>query len=227
MYILSLDLGRVGDYHGIVLTESIQVKRSTLATTRDMHEQPGTEILIPSVTILTLERTQETYPEIVEKTQFLMDHPRFVDNCTLIVDATGVGVPTMDFMRRNGLSPIGVWITGGSSVGMNTTGGYYTVPKLELINALQLASDSGYIEFANGIDPKMVEQLMHELRNFKEKKTAAGNQTWEAWREKDHDDLVLSLAMNIWWIMKVNGIQIVPPPRVLRTRDDYNPLADM
>jgi hypothetical protein len=28
--------------------------------------------------------------------------------------------------------------------------------------------------------------------------TAAGNETFESWRERDHDDLVLSVALACW-----------------------------
>lgn len=194
---------------------------------RDMFEEPETEVIIPDITVMMLERNQHSYAVLAEKTKDFLDHPRFIENCKHIVDATGVGVPTMDFMRRSGMKPIGVWITSGSEVGKNQKGGYYTVPKRDLVNALQLAFSSGYIKFAKGLEPKLLEQLKHELRNFKEKKTSLGNTTWEAWREKDHDDLVLALAINVWYIMMVCGIQVVRKNRRLRSDDDYDPLADL
>jgi hypothetical protein len=42
------------------------------------------------------------------------------------------------------------------------------------------------------------ETLEMELQNFRVKITAAANETFEAWRERDHDDLVLALALAAW-----------------------------
>ena len=40
--------------------------------------------------------------------------------------------------------------------------------------------------------------LVEELQNFKLKITTASNDTYEAWRESVHDDLVLAAAMAAW-----------------------------
>jgi hypothetical protein len=40
--------------------------------------------------------------------------------------------------------------------------------------------------------------LARELQTFKIKMTAAGNETLESWRERDHDDLVLAVALAAW-----------------------------
>jgi hypothetical protein len=40
--------------------------------------------------------------------------------------------------------------------------------------------------------------LVTELRAFKVKITAAANETFESWRERDHDDLVLAVALACW-----------------------------
>ena len=41
--------------------------------------------------------------------------------------------------------------------------------------------------------------LQGELQTFRVKITAALNETYEAWRERDHDDLVLSMGMAGWY----------------------------
>jgi hypothetical protein len=41
--------------------------------------------------------------------------------------------------------------------------------------------------------------LAKELLAFKVKITAAGNETFESWRERDKDDLVLAVALACWW----------------------------
>ena len=55
-------------------------------------------------------------------------------------------------------------------------------------------------------------QLVEELQNFKIKVTLAGNDTYEAWRESDHDDLVLAAAMGVWYGEKKLHSILRPPP---------------
>ena len=43
-----------------------------------------------------------------------------------------------------------------------------------------------------------LETLSKELEAFRTKVTADRNETFSAWREKDHDDLVLAAALAIW-----------------------------
>lgn len=43
-----------------------------------------------------------------------------------------------------------------------------------------------------------VETLINELENFKVKISVSGNESFEAWRESVHDDLVLATAMAVW-----------------------------
>ena len=54
--------------------------------------------------------------------------------------------------------------------------------------------------------------MIEELQNFKVKFTRAGNDTYEAWRESDHDDLVLAAAMAAWFGEKKLHTILKPPP---------------
>jgi hypothetical protein len=40
--------------------------------------------------------------------------------------------------------------------------------------------------------------LVRELATFSAKLSRAGSETYEAWREQDHDDLVLAVALAAW-----------------------------
>jgi hypothetical protein len=40
--------------------------------------------------------------------------------------------------------------------------------------------------------------MLQELMNFRVKVAASANETFEAWRERDHDDLVLAVANAAW-----------------------------
>lgn len=82
-------------------------------------------------------------------------------------------------------------------------------------------------EVLRQLDSELVVQLRHEFMQFREKKTKSLHSTFEAWRESDHEDLVLSLVINVWWILRTIG-----KPRYLSDfsgRDDsgidsYDPL---
>jgi hypothetical protein len=55
------------------------------------------------------------------------------------------------------------------------------------------------------------ETLETELQNFRVKITAAANETFGAWRERDHDDLVLALALAVWHAEKQPlGVEAMP-----------------
>jgi hypothetical protein len=46
------------------------------------------------------------------------------------------------------------------------------------------------------------ETLLAELQSFTVRISAAGNETFAALRERDHDDLVLATAMAVWFAEK-------------------------
>jgi hypothetical protein len=47
-------------------------------------------------------------------------------------------------------------------------------------------------------EPTLTPVLAQELSLFRVKITLAANETFEAWRERDHDDLVLALALALY-----------------------------
>jgi hypothetical protein len=113
----------------------------------------------------------------------------------LVVDATGVGRPVVDMLKAKGLRPIAVSITGGVSE-TSTTDFSRGVPKRNLVSTLLIAMQTGKLKFA--ADLETIEILRRELTNFKSKLTISGNETFEAWKESIHDDLVLALALAVW-----------------------------
>lgn len=112
-----------------------------------------------------------------------------------VVDATGVGRPVVEMVRRAGVSCYAVTITGGNEVtseGMNLR-----VPKRDLVSSAQLILQSRRLKAQK--DLPFAETLVKELRSFRMKiNLESGHDTYEAWRERDHDDIVLALAMGLW-----------------------------
>ncbi|MDP9356588.1 MAG: hypothetical protein M3R02_15130 [Chloroflexota bacterium] len=114
----------------------------------------------------------------------------------LAVDATGVGRPVVDMIRAAGLPAhmVPVTITGGNAVTPDGDG--YMVPKRDLVAAVQVPLQTGGLKFPKR--QRWAETLRAELSNFRVKVSLNGSDTYGAWRERDHDDLVLALALAIW-----------------------------
>lgn len=73
---------------------------------------------------------------------------------------------------------------------------YHRVPKRDLISTVALLLQNKRLKFAEGLP--VLPQMLHELLNFKVKLSDAGHDSYSAWREQDHDDLVLSRACAAW-----------------------------
>src|SRR5512133_818500 len=149
---------------------------------------------MPSATISSLYSTHK--PQQVSQIYKMTQSNPLKGQCMVVVDATGVGRPVIDLMREQKLYPTAVTITGGLNENMDPQTGYWSVPKRVLISSLQVLLGNGLLLFADGLEMKNL--LIAEITNFKIKITSKGNDTYEAWREGDHDDLVLSLALACW-----------------------------
>jgi hypothetical protein len=111
------------------------------------------------------------------------------------VDATGVGPPVVDLLTQAQLNPIAVTITGGDQVARE--GRRYRVPKRDLVSTVQIALQSGRLKVAQALPE--ANTLVKEMLAFKVRIIAAANDTYGAWREGEHDDLVLAVCMAVWF----------------------------
>ena len=112
-------------------------------------------------------------------------------------------------MRLAKLRVTPIMITGGAAARGSRWGGY-NVPKKELVSNLAILFQSGKLKISRKLPDAPV--LVDELQNFKMKITIAGNDTYEKWRESDHDDLVLAAAIACWYgEKKLWSILHLPP----------------
>jgi hypothetical protein len=86
-------------------------------------------------------------------------------------------------------------LTAGHAVTGGEAGGLY-VPKKELIGTLQLLLQTRRLQVARTLTDAAV--LIKELENYRIKVTTARQETFESWREGQHDDLVLAVALAAW-----------------------------
>jgi hypothetical protein len=137
------------------------------------------------------------YTRIVPEVAALMGRAPLAGRVKLIVDQTGVGRAVVDMLRR--AAPCGVvpvTITGGSAATEAEDGSWH-VPKKELVTCLQVLLQAHRLRVARSLPD--VGTLVRELENFRVKITAAAHETFGAWREGQHDDLVLAAALACWW----------------------------
>jgi hypothetical protein len=140
------------------------------------------------------------YTEIVSSVRrLLLGEPfrRHLGRVKLIIDKTGVGRPTMDVFTDRGVYPASVTIHGGDKVTMEDVMNF-RVPKRDLVASVQTLLQNGSLKVAAGLPEATT--LKRELQNFRVKidpKTA--HDSYSHWREGDHDDLVLSVALACWY----------------------------
>ncbi len=148
------------------------------------------------------------YPKIIEDLVAIKgDHRIHRDECAFVLDATGVGLPIFQEATLSGIPALGVIITSGSSVVETDIG--YNVPKRDLVMSLKNALENRRLAFARNIDHKQA--LRMQLQKFTAKMTRSQNLTFEAERERDHDDIVMALSLCVWYDRFLQPYDIAPP----------------
>ncbi len=136
-----------------------------------------------------------SYPEMVSRIIKMVETPQLRDS-RLVVDATGVGRPVVDMLRSARVPIFPVMITAGASESFDADTGFWHIPKRELISTVQVVLGHGRLRFAKLPESDTIKR---EFQNFKLKITASRNATYEAWRTGDHDDLVLAVALAVYF----------------------------
>lgn len=134
------------------------------------------------------------YPTQVARVQTLLTTPELAGG-RLIVDRTGVGRGVYDLFLAVGERPVGVTVHGGDK--MTAEGDAYRVPKRDLIFAAVAVLQQRRVQ----IDSRLPEAatLVKELQNYRIKINAqTAHDSYSAWREGEHDDLVFALSLALW-----------------------------
>ena len=141
------------------------------------------------------------YTDIVRSVRRLLLREPFMGRMLytrLLVDRTGVGAGVVDSFYEHGVRPISVTIHGGSAVTWEPADLGYRVPKRDLVAAVQVLLQNGRLKIAPEMELAPV--LKKELLNFRVKiDPSTAHDSYEHWREGDHDDLVLATALACWF----------------------------
>ncbi len=218
-FIVGVDLGQVNDYTAIAVVERVLPPLPARTTPSpppvfsgggelNFSGEPmqGVGIVYPppadtrvaSYHLRHLERPVlgTKYTVVVARVKELLSTPPLTPQTPLVIDATGVGRGIFDMFGQAGMTPWGITITGGDQ--MTREGRAARVPKKDLVGALLAAFHGERLKIAADLPEGAT--LINELLNFKIKvNIATGNESFEAWREGVHDDLVLAVAMAVWF----------------------------
>lgn len=197
-YFLAVDFGTMQDYTAITVTQRVeryQELKSSHGTPAYYREK---QKVVSEYENTYLRRAAQgmPYPEVLRNVKAMINSPTMAGKTALLFDASGVGVGLMQQAQDMGMDPIGITITGGNKVTVNSDLGGYNVPKRELVMSLLLAFQNHRIKIAPS--PHR-DALKAELQAFRLKMKKTGTETYENYRDSDHDDLVLSLAMGVWY----------------------------
>jgi hypothetical protein len=179
-FYLGLDLGQASDYTALAVLQKLE-------ETAEPHQ------------LRHLQRFAlgTPYTDIVPAVGRFVAAVARQGDCTLVVDQTGVGRALVDMLRDAPMLSrlVPVTITAGHTVTELENGSKH-VPKKELVTCLQLLLQSRRLKIPTSLPEAGT--LLKELANFHVKITAAANETFGAWRDGQHDDLVLAVALAAW-----------------------------
>jgi hypothetical protein len=183
-YFAGLDLGQSQDYTALAIIER--------TGNREAEYQYNCR---------HLQRWQlrTSYPSIVADTVRIMNSKELQDGDSfpvLAVDATGVGAPVVDLFKRERMKVDlkAVQITGG--VDETNENGMYRVPKRNLVSLVQVPLQQNRLKIAPGLPEAAT--LARELQNFQVKINDLAHDSYGAWRDGTHDDLVLAVSLALW-----------------------------
>ena len=215
MFVIGLDLGQKQDYTAVAVVEKEERSEAgdkPMLYLRHLERYPlGTPYGTQMDSVVALvERIKEKIKDRAKQDWFAnQSRPRQPE---LIVDATGVGVGVVEMLKDRGLRYRPVSITGGISE--TGGGGTYHVPKRNLVSRAVAPFEGKRLKIARSM--RLVPELVKEMENFKVKvNLQTAHDSYEAWRESDHDDLVLALALACWWAEQRRGMRVVARPKGL------------
>ena len=113
----------------------------------------------------------------------------------------------VEMMLERELDPISIQITSGYDV-TQVHGSQWRVPKRHLVTAMQMVIQSDRLQVADRLPFAQV--FLSEAREFQLKQKDSGALTFAASKDSVHDDLVLAVAMGLWFGESVIGD--VPTP---------------
>lgn len=184
MYFLGVDLGQKQDPTALALLEK-----------PDAHPVHGGEMGGLYLTGLQRVPLGTPYMEVVAKIQALTEGTLLSGQVVVVVDATGVGIPVVEQLRRAVRCEVAaVTITSGEKGSQK--GRDYTTPKQDLMAALLVSLEQNELRIARRM--RETGALVKELMNMRSTARESGRTRLGADRFGEHDDLAIATALAVW-----------------------------
>lgn len=195
---IGVDLGQRHDFTAVAVVERLRVKTGFDAAN-------WTDTFADQTAVRHLERLPlgTPYTEVVERIRAVADELWDTPPMTVVVDATGVGAPVVDLLQRSGIRcPVApVLLTSGDAA--RQEGNYWKVPKRDIVTRLQVMLEQRELRIAAAIPEAAT--FVKELQAMRVKTGLSGREQTGAWREGEHDDLVLAVGLACWWLERHRG----------------------
>lgn len=198
-FIVGVDLGQSTDPTAIAVLHWRHRPLDSWTHENFVHRQEVQE----HIDVRHLERLPlgMVYPAVVQHVANLLARPPLCGDqdfpaAELVIDETGVGRAVGDIFEAAGMRPKRITITAGTEATSGHGFNRYHVAKTILISQLDAALHTGRLRFAKALTD--ADAMAEELKDFRRKVSDAGRSSYAA-RTGSHDDLVLAVAIAIWW----------------------------
>jgi hypothetical protein len=176
-YFVGLDLGKSADYTALAVVQTVKEPNEEEKLEKYLHlrhlerYELGTPYMVVVATWLWCHHARAllTSPPFTEDEYDPTTHRIAKPRVELFVDRTGVGEAVLDLFKERGLTHklTSVTIT-GTGTRVNSIGGRsYSVPKVDLVAALEVPLHKGILRVEKGLT--LWPTLRGELLNFRRK----------------------------------------------------------
>ena len=200
-HIVSLSLGGVAEPSAVVVIEP-----RTKFGRREKQDRKRDSENYFNVTWIKRFPAGHPIPAVVARVAQLMSDERLAKNCHLLLDITSTGAAPLRVFESSGLYPESIDLTNAGSE--EHTGAVRRVPLRDVIGAAQVVLQTRRIKVAE--DLKLAATLLGDLQNFDPK---AVTRDFDL-RGGRNSDLVLALAVGLWWADDLtwgdDGVNISP-----------------
>lgn len=181
-YFAGLDIGQKRDHPALAIVEKVG-ERLTLVY---VHQYPlGMQFRALSDDVARRLRQARPAPKI-------------------LVDATGVGAPVIEFLEEAGCNPIAVTLTAGDNP-RQITPKVWHVPQRILIQGVDVALQTKRLRIPRTLPER--EALSAELVGIRARISQSGRDSYGSRSEAEHDDMVFALSYAVW------GAETITPRR--------------
>jgi hypothetical protein len=195
VFSIGVDLGQRRDFSAVAVVERVETAGYGFD---HLHWMSRAEGMPDEWVVRHLERMAlgTSYTAVSAQIVELAQHPALREDCRLVVDATGVGMPVVDMLRaaRPGCEMTPVLITGGQ--GERFDGKVWHVPKVDLLARLEGLLEQKRLRIARRMRESGT--LVRELMDIKSARQASGRLKVGAEGAGEHDDLALAVALAVW-----------------------------